>query len=335
MSSPSKEWGNLKVISRSYFEYVGSQLTIALRSDHDALPVEEANKELSYTSKTDAAHMCGHDGHTTMMLGAIALIKSNLEKIPNDRKVKIFFQPAEEGQRGAKAMIEEGCMEGVDEVYGIHNMPLSGSKVRIQISDNEMMAHICIYNLEFVGVPGHGSRPEKCNNPIPVAARFYLQVLNFVSEYQVLRPQIRFSFTQLAGGSTFNCIPKNCKIQGSLRTFDDSDTKKINEKIVEIAKKLEEETGVEIILDMPYGAEGAVINTPKHAKFVRRIAQKKFGAEAVTDEGLPVYASEDFADFQKHAPGAFFFVVLNHMPPHVGLHHTEYNFDDSVIQDTC
>lgn len=82
------------------------------------------------------------------------------------------------------------------------------------------------------------------------------------------------------------------------------------------------------------GADGPVINTPRCARFVRRVAQRKFGAEAVTDEGTPVYASEDFADFLQLAPGAFFFSVVSHLPPDVGLHHNQYNFDDSIIQET-
>lgn len=290
--------------------------------------------------------MCGHDGHTTMMLGGIALINANLDKIPSDRTLKVFFQPAEEGQRGAKLMIEEGCMEGVDEVYGLHNMPLAGSDKRVLINDTEMMAHIAIYDIEvrtkiqfltfqISGVSGHGSRPECCNNPIPAAARFYMKAFNFVNNYQIAKPNIRFSFTQLAGGSTFNCIPESCKIQGSLRTFDDEDSEKINAQIKKIAKEIETETGVKFTVNIKLGADGPVINTPRCARFVRRLAQKKFGAEAVTDEGTPVYASEDFSDFQKLAPGAFFFAIVNNLPSHVGLHHNQYNFDDSIIQDNC
>lgn len=92
--------------------------------------------------------MCGHDGHTTMMIGAIALIFANLDKIPSDRTVKCFFQPAEEGNRGASVMIKEGCMNGVDEVYGIHNFPVSGSDKKVLINDREMMAQIVIYKIE-------------------------------------------------------------------------------------------------------------------------------------------------------------------------------------------
>ena len=299
----------------------GVPLTIALRSDHDGLPIDELNKELPYVSKTEAAHMCGHDGHTTMMLGGIALIAANLDKIPSDRTVKCFFQPAEEGQRGAKKMIEEGCMDGVDEVYGCHNMPVSGSDKKILINDLEMMAQISIYDIEIKGVSGHGSRPECCNNPIPAAARFYMKVFKFIEHYQIARDAVRFSFTQLAGGSTFNCIPEICRIQGSLRTFDDQDSDKINAQIKKIAKEIEDDAGVKIDVKITLGADGAVVNTPRCAQFVRKIAQKKFGAEAVSDDGTPVYASEDFADFQKLAPGAFFFAVVNNLPSHVGLHH--------------
>lgn len=129
-------------------EAKGEDFMIALRADIDGLPIAEKNEHLAYRSTGNAAHMCGHDGHTTALLGGIALIVKNLDKIPSNKTVRLFFQPGEEGNRGASLMIKEGCMEGVDEVYGLHNFPRTGSDQKILVADREMMAQITIYDIK-------------------------------------------------------------------------------------------------------------------------------------------------------------------------------------------
>ena len=98
-------------------------MAVALRADMDGLPIPENNKKLKYTSKTDYAHMCGHDGHTATLLATAKALIQNRDKIPKNKMVRLLFQPAEEGPGGAKPMIEEGCLENIDEVYGFHNVP--------------------------------------------------------------------------------------------------------------------------------------------------------------------------------------------------------------------
>ena len=98
--------------------------TIAMRTDIDGLPIPENNKSLPYVTQTDHAHMCGHDGHMAMLLAATSVIVKHRRRIPSDQKVRLLFQPAEETLTGAKIMCDEGCMDTVDEVYGMHNMPL-------------------------------------------------------------------------------------------------------------------------------------------------------------------------------------------------------------------
>lgn len=127
-------------------------LTIALRADIDGLPIKEKNHEKEYRSTGNSAHMCGHDGHTACLLGAISIISKKLEEIPENKVVKCFFQPAEENYivdeetgeaiSGAGIMVKEGCMDDVDEVYGFHNFPISGAKVKIIIGSKEVMAGV-------------------------------------------------------------------------------------------------------------------------------------------------------------------------------------------------
>lgn len=129
-------------------EAKGEKFMIALRADLDGLPIKEKNEHLEYRSTGEAAHMCGHDGHTAALLGGVSLIVKNLDKLPSNKTVRFLFQPAEEGNRGASVMIKEGCMEGVDEVYGLHNFPRSGYDKKILIADKEMMAQITIYDIK-------------------------------------------------------------------------------------------------------------------------------------------------------------------------------------------
>lgn len=139
--------------------------------------------------------------------------------------------------------------------------------------------------------------------------------------------------TKLSGGTTFNVIPSTCSLAGTLRTFDEKDTEEITRRIEEILKEICEESNLKLEFHYHLGADGPVINNPDCANFVKEVAINQYGEEKVSNEGLPVYASEDFADFLMIKPGAFFFRVVNHLPKHVTLHHNEYNFDDSIIED--
>jgi len=119
----------------------GDDFKIGLRADIDALPMFEGNKHLEYRSKTKAAHMCGHDGHTTCLLGGISMILQELENIPSNKEIRAIFQPAEEIGKGAQKMIEEGCLEGLDEIYGMHNYPQSKAN-QIHCIPGPVMAEI-------------------------------------------------------------------------------------------------------------------------------------------------------------------------------------------------
>lgn len=305
---------------------------IGFRSDHDALPMEELTG-LSYTSKTEAAHMCGHDGHTTCNLGGASLFMSNLEHIPCNRAVRLIFQPAEEGCRGASLMIKEGVLENLNEIYGMHVLPNPETETKIKISEGVMMAHILIYKFRLVGRGGHGSTPENCLNPLPCAARLYLKVKSYLSEFQ-REHKIRYSLTSIQGGKTFNIIPDDCLIQGTIRLLDLEDQEIVKKEIEKICKEVTESEGITLELECKEGADGPVINKPECAKFVEKQAKIHFGEKRVDDEGVPIFASEDFADFLFRVPGAFYFVVLDHLEKGVTLHSSKFNFDDRIIEQT-
>lgn len=311
-----------------------TSLKIALRSDHDALPIKEIN-DLPYKSTGNAAHMCGHDGHTTCMLGAVTLINENLDLIPSNRSVRFIFQPAEEEYegtiRGAMLMINDGCLDDVNEIYGMHNHP-EHIEEDFKVAEKEMMALCNQVYITIKGVSGHGSAPEKCNNPIPVAASVYMKIFEQCNEYQDKHPMVRFSLTSFNAGSTFNVIPEEVKISGSLRSFYMENNDDLEKIIQGVVKEICDENKCEFEIRFKKGA-GAVVNHPKCSGVVREIAEEHYGKEKVTGEGLPIYGAEDFADYLKYVPGAFFFRIIKNLPKGVNIHHCQYNFDDSVIED--
>lgn len=312
----------------------GKPRTIALRSDHDALPMPEQNPHLPYKSKTKAAHMCGHDGHTTCLLGGMALLMDNLERIPADRTVRFIFQPAEELNGGAALIIKEGVLDGVDEIYGCHNLPGSDSPYKLLVSDRECMANLQEIYITIHGKGGHGSSPEKCNNPIPIACRAYIEIIKGLNEYQAVgEKKIRFSLASFNGGSAFNVIPSSVRIEGSTRDFNKEDSKNMVDIIRQVLDKVTSETDSKYDFEALGTTQGPVINHPEYAAHVRAAAQAHYGPSQVSSLGLPLYASEDFADFLFLKPGCFFFRVGKNLPAGATLHSDKYDFDDEVIDD--
>lgn len=316
-------------------EACGKPKLIALRSDHDALPIPEKNPHLEYESKNKGVgHMCGHDGHTTCLLGGMAVLLDNLNKIPSDRGVRFLFQPAEEGRNGAGKMIRDGCLEGVSEVYGCHNLPNRDYKEKLLVSDGAMMAAFTMIKIKIHGVGGHGSCPEKCKNPLPVAAKVFLEVNEGLAKYQKEQSQkMRFSLTAFNGGHTFNVIPPLAEIMGSARTFEKEDPERVMSLIRNAVEKICADSDFTFDCELRTLDGGAVINTPKNAQYVRQVAEQMYGKDLVSDRDLPIYASEDFSEFLNVVPGCFFFQVGKNLPSGTTLHSDMYDFDDSIIED--
>jgi amidohydrolase len=144
-------------------------LTIALRADIDGLKMPENNPQLAYCSKTEYAHMCGHDGHTATLVLAAVLLMRERERLPANCTVRLLFQPAEEGPGGAKPMVEAGCLEGVDEVFGLHNVP-NFPEGEIRVKEGPLMASISGIKVTIKGKGGHSSMPNHVKDVISAGA---------------------------------------------------------------------------------------------------------------------------------------------------------------------
>jgi len=145
---------------------------VAIRADIDGLFMPENNHDLPYRTTTEYAHMCGHDGHMVMLLAAAQVLAKHTDKIPKGKTVRLLFQPAEESPGGALPMVKEGCLEGVDEVYGLHNFP-NFDEGDIRVCDGGFFAGIICVKITVKGQGGHGSSPHKIVDPIAAANQIY------------------------------------------------------------------------------------------------------------------------------------------------------------------
>eukprot|EP01089_Gocevia_fonbrunei_P001509 TRINITY_DN113_c0_g1_i1.p1 TRINITY_DN113_c0_g1~~TRINITY_DN113_c0_g1_i1.p1 ORF type:complete len:406 (+),score=69.50 TRINITY_DN113_c0_g1_i1:81-1298(+) len=278
---------------------------IALRADMDALGMTEENSHLPYVSQNvGVAHMCGHDGHMTCLLGGAQIIVANRNKIPSNQTVRLLFQPAEEGPGGAPVMINEGCLDGVDEVYGMHNWP--ALKVGELITTvGPCMAHVTEFSVIVHGKGGHGSQPHKTIDPVICVAHLVCALQTIISRNVCYDQSAVFSVTQIHTGEAFNVIPSSATFGGTIRDL----SPEVFETIKRRFYKLIENTCAafdctpEITFSPMYPA---VVNHKNETEHVVRVG-KAMGLK-VSSEGLPMLAAEDFSYFLEKVPGCFLFL---------------------------
>jgi hippurate hydrolase len=319
-------------ISGFYVDIIGTgaesahALCIALRTDMDALKMQEANTDLPYCSVNDgAAHMCGHDGHMASLIGAAINIKQQQSAIPSNCRVRLLFQPAEEGALGAVKMVEAGCLEGVDEVYGVHNMP-NQSLGQVYCPDGPIMAAFLVLNITIKGRGGHGAYPEKCQDVVLAMSQTLSALATLTSRSISCHESAVFTICKVVAGSAINVMPSEATLAGTLRSYSTAVKEtllgRIRTVITSIAAAYDCTAELEILCDCP-----PTINHKAQAEFVREAAAETFGSDLVISD-FPSSASEDFAYYLLEKPGAFIFVYSGQ--PKV-LHSTDYNFSDELI----
>jgi amidohydrolase len=300
--------------------------TIALRADIDALPLKE-NGEKEYISENPgAAHACGHDGHMAILMGAIELLCRRKEDFQGD--VVFLFQPSEERiPGGAKLMIEEGALEGVDAIFGLHLwQPLATGVVGLV--KGAMMAQPDKFTIRIQGRGGHGSMPHQTVDPILVASHLVVNIQSIVSRnVDPLKPVV-VSFGTIEGGTIYNIIPDGVVLTGTVRSFE-TDVQELSEnRMKEITDATCAAFGAtaDFLYEKGYPP---VVNDESMVDFVAHTAQGIFGEEKV-QEIDPVMGGEDFAYFLQEIPGAFlFFGMGDGMEyPH---HHPAFDIDEKAL----
>jgi len=310
----------------------GDGPTIALRADLDCLPMEERT-ELPYRSvHSGRAHKCGHDGHTAILLGVADLLARHRDVIPGN--VRLLFQPAEEGVRGggAKVMVAEGALDGVDEVYGLHNWP-GYPRGDLRVCAGPMMAQVHSFELTITGVGGHGSQPQLCRDPIVAGAHLVTALQTVVSRELGYEGGAVLSVTAFQAGTTDNVIPSSARLLGTIRSFAPAVTQRALARMQAITDGLAATFGVTVELELKTGYP-VLINHPRCAEAVARVATSILGAARVSAEDLPMAGGEDFAYFAQQVPAAYFFLGAQLPGEDTPVcHHPDFDFDDALIPD--
>jgi hippurate hydrolase len=298
---------------------------IGLRADMDALPMEE-NTNLKWRSTVPGRfHGCGHDGHTTMLLGTARYLA---ETRNFDGTVHFIFQPAEEGLGGARAMIKDGLFEKFpcDEIYGLHNAP-DLNHGELAILPGPAMAGADFFDITITGYGAHGAMPENSKDPVVIAMTLGQALQTIVSRNVNPHKSAVLSITQIHSGSAYNVIPGEAKLCGTVRAFDDGVRALIRERMRSICAGMATAFQVEIHADIR-DTFSVLVNSEEHSKVIVDVARTVVDPAKVITRSAPKMGSEDFADMLHAVPGAYFWLGQEGSVP---VHNPGYILDDKIL----
>jgi amidohydrolase len=298
---------------------------IGLRADMDALPMEE-NTNLKWRSTIPGRfHGCGHDGHTTMLLGTARYLAETRDF---DGTVHFIFQPAEEGLGGARAMIADGLFAKFpcDEIYGLHNAP-DMNHGEIGVMPGPAMAGADFFDITIRGYGAHGAMPERSKDAVVIATTLAQALQTIVSRnVDPLQPAV-LSITQIHAGSAYNVIPGEAKLCGTVRAFSDEVRALIRERMRTICAGIASAFQAEIEADIR-DTFSVLVNQQEQTDVVAAVARTVVGDDQVFTKSRPKMGSEDFADMLHAAPGAYFWVGHEGSVP---VHTPGYVLDDKIL----
>ncbi len=298
---------------------------IGLRADMDALPIHEQTN-LPYASKNAGVmHACGHDSHTTMLLGAAKYLAETRDFAG---EAVLIFQPAEEGLGGAREMIADGLFDKfpVDEVYGLHNSPFD-EPGQIGIKPGAAMAGANFFDIKIIGKGGHAARPEGSVDALVVASGLARELHTIVSRNVPPSIPIVLSVTQIHAGAAYNVIPEDAMLAGTVRYFDDATSELVSQRMRELCAGYAIAYGAEIDIDIR-NVFDVLRNDDALSAEMLSAAIDVVGADNARQKDEAVMGSEDFADMLAVVPGAY--CTIGHAGD-VPLHNPAFVLDDDIL----
>lgn len=295
---------------------------IALRADIDALPIEETSGVPFSSRRPGVMHACGHDVHSSVMLGAALLLKEHENQLPG--RVRIIFQPAEENFTGAKAIMKAGALEGVSAIFGMHNepgLPVGSFATR----GGAFYANVDRFVIRVNGKGAHAARPHEGNDAIVLASQLVTALQSVASRNINTLESVVVSVTRIQGGNTWNVLPETVELEGTVRTHHTDVQRLVEKRVRELATGFASAFGAQLDVEW-FAGPTTLVNDEKWAAFATRVARDVGYHTQTADMHM---GGEDFAVYLKSVPGAF---VSIGSASEYGLHHPAFTPNEALIE---
>ncbi len=307
-----------------------NEKTIGLRADFDALPMPEKNEFDHKSTNKGMMHACGHDGHTTMLLGAAKYLNENNDF---DGRVYFIFQPGEEGFAGGKKMIDDGMFKDfkIDEVYALHNWPELPFGT-FGVNSGPMMAAVDEFDIIVKGKGGHAASPHLSIDPVVISAQVISAVQTIISRSTDPVDKALISITKINAGTAYNVIDDQVKMGGTIRTFRKETRSYIEKRLRELCNGIAGAHGAEIKIQFDLvNKYPPTINSKKESIFAANVAKDLVGEDKVITDIDPSMGGEDFSYLLEEKPGTYLYLGQGDDNHKAHLHTTKYDFNDNLL----
>lgn len=312
--------------------YIGpeNRFTIALRADIDGLPIKECTGKPFQSEHPGLMHACGHDGHIAGLLGAASILKEIENQLTV--RVKLIFQPSEENTLGAKKIIDQGVLNDVDAIFGLHLFSDMQTGV-ISVEEGPRMAQTDRFFINFYGKSGHAGKPHQCVDATVMASDFVMSVQTIVAREIDPAEGAVVTIGAFHSGTQYNIISGQASIEGTCRSFSKEVAEHLKEAVEKRADYIAQYYGGKVEIHYDFGSHPPVYNEEILTGSIRKQAQKFLGKERL-NHIAPLMLGEDFSWYQTRVPGVFAFVGCRNPKEEVfPNHHSRFEIDESALKD--